>query len=52
MALTFYYGSGLPFAWKVWLILEHKGIPYEFRLLEPAQLQSRIGPQARIFSQR
>ena len=32
MALTFYYGSGSPFAWKVWLILEHKGIPYEFRL--------------------
>jgi len=33
MALTFYYGSGSPFAWKVWLALEHKGIPYEFRLL-------------------
>ncbi len=33
MALTFYYGSGSPFAWKVWLVLEHKGIPYEFRLL-------------------
>jgi glutathione S-transferase len=33
MALTFYYGSGSPFAWKVWLTLEHKGIPYEFRLL-------------------
>ena len=33
MALTFYYGSGSPFAWKVWLILEHKGIPYEFRVL-------------------
>src|SRR5215470_7684523 len=33
MALTFYYGSGSPFAWKVWLTLEHKGIPYDFRLL-------------------
>ena len=33
MALTFYYGSGSPFAWKVWLVLEHKGIPYEFRLM-------------------
>ncbi len=33
MALTFYYGSGSPFAWKVWLVLEHKGIPYELRLL-------------------
>lgn len=28
MALTFYFGSGSPFAWKVWLVLEHKGIPY------------------------
>jgi glutathione S-transferase len=33
MALTFYYGSGSPYAWKVWLALEHKGIPYDFRLL-------------------
>jgi glutathione S-transferase len=33
MALTFYYGSGSPFAWKVWLTLEHKGVPYEFKLL-------------------
>lgn len=29
MSLTFYYGSGSPFAWKVWLALEHKGIAYE-----------------------
>ncbi len=28
MALTFYYGSGSPFAWRVWLALEHKGIAY------------------------
>jgi glutathione S-transferase len=33
MALTFYYGSGSPYAWKVWLALEHKGIPYDFKLL-------------------
>jgi glutathione S-transferase len=33
MSLTFYYGSGSPFAWKVWLVLEHKAVPYEFRLL-------------------
>jgi glutathione S-transferase len=33
MALAFYYGSGSPFAWKVWLALEHKQIPYELRLL-------------------
>ncbi|WP_119301166.1 glutathione S-transferase family protein [Dongia deserti] len=28
MALTFYFGSGSPFAWKVWLVLEHKAIPH------------------------
>ena len=33
MSLTFYYGSGSPYAWKVWLTLEHKGLPYEARLL-------------------
>jgi len=33
MALTFYCGSGSPFAWKVWLALEHKQIPYEFKLM-------------------
>jgi glutathione S-transferase len=33
MALTFYYGSGSPYAWKVWLALEHKGISYEAKRL-------------------
>jgi glutathione S-transferase len=33
MALTFYYGSGSPFAWKVWLTLEHKSIPHEAKRL-------------------
>ena len=33
MAITFYYGSGSPYAWKVWLVLEHKAIPYDFKLL-------------------
>jgi glutathione S-transferase len=33
MALAFYYGSGSPFAWKVWLTLEHKQIAYELKLL-------------------
>lgn len=28
MPLTFYYGSGSPYAWRVWLALEHKQIPY------------------------
>ena len=29
MSLVFYYGSGSPPAWRVWLALEHKRIPYE-----------------------
>jgi glutathione S-transferase len=29
MAITFYYGSGSPYAWRVWLALEHKQLPYE-----------------------
>jgi glutathione S-transferase len=33
VAITFYYGSGSPFAWRVWLALEHKSIAHEFRLL-------------------
>ena len=32
MATTLYYGSGSPYAWRVWLALEHKQIPYEFKL--------------------
>ena len=33
MTIKFYYGSGSPFAWNVWLVLEHKQLPYEFNLL-------------------
>lgn len=33
MTIEFYYGSGSPFAWNVWLVLEHKQLPYEFNLL-------------------
>ena len=33
MALTFYNASGSPYAWRVWLALEHKGIAYEPRML-------------------
>ena len=31
--LTFYYGSGSPFAWRVWLALEHKQVPYQAKRL-------------------
>ncbi|MGD0960101.1 MAG: glutathione S-transferase family protein [Methylomonas sp.] len=33
MSIQFYYGSGSPFAWTVWLALEHKQLPYEFKLM-------------------
>jgi glutathione S-transferase len=33
MAITFYYGSGSPFAWRVWLALEHKTLAYDMKVL-------------------
>ena len=27
--IIFYFGSGSPYAWKVWLTLEHKQLPYQ-----------------------
>jgi glutathione S-transferase len=33
MAIVFHCGSGSPYAWRVWLALEHKGLPYELRML-------------------
>jgi glutathione S-transferase len=31
--ITVYYGSGSPYAWRVWLALEYRRIAYEFRLM-------------------
>jgi len=33
MTITFYYGSGSPYAWRVQLALEHKALPYERKVL-------------------
>jgi glutathione S-transferase len=33
MAPTFYYGSGSPYAWRVWLALEHKAIAYQLKTM-------------------
>ncbi len=33
MAVRFYYASGSPYAWRVWLALEHKGVPYHRKTL-------------------
>ena len=34
MAIELYWGSGSPFAWRVMLTLEVKGLAYESKLLE------------------
>jgi len=33
MPIVFHCGSGSPYAWRVWLALEHKQLPYELRML-------------------
>ena len=33
MALDFHHGHGSPYSWRVWLALEHKGIPYNLKVL-------------------
>jgi glutathione S-transferase len=33
VALTFYYASGSPFAWRVWLALEYKQLAYDHRVM-------------------
>lgn len=54
MALTFYFGSGSPFAWKVWLVLEHKGIAYTPKRLSFDKDETRtpeflaINPRGRV----
>src|SRR5438477_9499467 len=35
--IRFYYGSGSPFSWRVQLVLEEKGLPYEPVLLSFAK---------------
>jgi len=33
MSITFHYGSGSPYAWRVWLALEHKRLRYQLTVL-------------------
>lgn len=33
MSLVFYHGHGSPYSWRVWLALEHLGIPYELKVI-------------------
>lgn len=54
MALTFHYLSGSPFAWKVWLALEHKGIDYTLDILSidagdlKAERYRAINPRGKV----
>ncbi len=41
MALTFYHGHGSPYAWRVWLALEHKRIAYELKVLSFSEGDTR-----------
>ena len=41
MAITLYYGSGSPYAWRVQLALEHKALPYERKMLSFADKDTR-----------
>ena len=48
---TFYYGSGSPYAWKVWLALEHKQLEYDLKLLSFDRGETRA-PEFRALNPR
>lgn len=54
MSIKFYYGSGSPFAWNVWLVLEHKQLAYQFnvRSLQNGELKQpdylAINPHGKV----
>ncbi|MEO5763763.1 MAG: glutathione S-transferase family protein [Casimicrobiaceae bacterium] len=41
MAITLYYGSGSPYAWRVQLALQHKALAYERKILSFANKETR-----------
>jgi glutathione S-transferase len=52
--ITFYYGSGSPFAWRVWLALEHKQLAYELKSMSfsdgdlKTAAYRRINPRGKV----
>jgi glutathione S-transferase len=52
--IIFYYGSGSPFAWRVWLALEHKGLVYDLKELSfsagdlKTDAYKRINPRCKV----
>lgn len=48
MAIEFYWGSGSPFAWRVMLTLEVKGLAYESKLLEFSKAEHKTAAYLRL----
>ncbi len=52
--ITFYYGSGSPYAWRVWFALEHKELAFDLRQMSfsTGELKSadylRINPRGKV----
>src|SRR5215208_2324543 len=47
MALTFYNASGSPYGWRVWLALEHKGLPFDKGNLKTPEFRA-LNPRGRV----
>ena len=41
MTIDFYHGHGSPYAWRVWLALEHLKVPYKLKVLSFASQDTR-----------
>lgn len=54
MSITLYYGSGSAYAWRVWLALEHKGVPHDVKVLSfsagdlKTPEYTRLNPRQRV----
>jgi len=54
MTMTFYWISGSPYAWRSMLALEHKGMEYESRRLDPSKEEQKtpeflaINPRGKV----
>ena len=46
--ITFYWGSGSPYSWRILLALEHKGLPYESQLLHFDKQEHQSPPMLKI----
>jgi glutathione S-transferase len=43
-SIVFYTGSGSPYGWRVWLALEHKGLPYTLNMLSFSAGETHAAP--------